>query len=183
MKDVPFSHHCTASKPARNNKHRLKVFRKFIGWHIVPEGLRVLDIGAPNFIGQELGITDFTEGDLNRTMISPASNYDIITCFEVINHLYNHGVLIENIRKHLKDGGTLYLSTPKLWAIAWAHGKENYVEMKPRSICKLFEYFGFEVIRYEVHNPWFFGFMFWGFRPFFRFLFNRFQLWELRKNA
>lgn len=180
---VPFANHCTASKPARNNKHRLKIFRRFIGWDKVPDGLSVLDIGASNYIGRELGITHFTAGDLNRTLRTTkygVEEYDVITCFEVINHLFNHGVLIENIKKRLKKGGTLYLSTPLYWLVAWKHGRGNYVEMTKESIQKLFEYYGFTVIRYETHNPWFWWFMFWGWRPFWRTLFNRFQLWEMR---
>jgi SAM-dependent methyltransferase len=181
MKVPPFSGHYTADKPAANNKHRLKRFRKFMGWDKVPEGLRVLDVGASNFIGRELGITDFTKGDLNRVFRSPKEEYDVITCFEVINHVMNHQLLLENIASRLKTGGKLYLSTPKLWLIAWPHGRGNYVEMKPRSMRLILEYCGFKILRYEVRNPWPFRFIFYGFRPPLRYIFNRYQLYECEK--
>jgi len=185
MKKVPFSGHYTADKPALNNRHRLKIFRKFLGWHSVPKNMKVLDIGASNFIGRELGITDFTAGDLNRTMRASGDEYGVVTCFEVINHLFNHGVLIENIKKRLKRGGKLYLTTPKYWLFAWKHGRGNYTEMDTHSIKLLFEYYGFKSLRYKTKNPWPWYWplhrSFWGFRPPFRLLFNRFQMWEFEK--
>jgi SAM-dependent methyltransferase len=163
VKSIPFSGHYTADLRRPNNIHRLNIFRKFLGWETVPKDLRVLDIGASNFIGRGLGITDFTSGDLNRTMRTPRQEYDVVTCFEVVNHLMNHQTLLENIGGKLKAGGKLYLSTPKLWLIPWPHGRSNYVELKPRSIQAALEHFGFRVLRYEVHNPWPLRFVLYGF--------------------
>jgi SAM-dependent methyltransferase len=177
---IPFSEHFTADLPAANNKHRLKIFRKFIGAHSLGN-LHVLDIGRPNFISRELKVTDNTVGDLNRGIKAPSNNYDAITCFEVLNHVMNALVLVQGMYDLLKPGGALYFSTPKLWLIPWYHGKENFVEYKVDRIKKLFEYAGFDVVRYECHNPWPPLFVFYGIRPPLRYLFNRFQLWEFKK--
>lgn len=180
-KTPPFSGLYTSHLPARNNKHRLKRFRKFFGWDTVPEGLRVLDTGHRNYIGVELGITDFTRGDLNVEMGTHLDEYDVILSMEVINHLYNHQTYLENINRKLKMGGTLYLSTPRPWLIFLPHGKGNYVEMSPRSIRIICEHFGFKPKRYECRNPWFWWFPLYGIRPIFKFIFNRYQLWEFEK--
>ena len=156
---VPFSGQYTANLSRPNNIHRLKIFKAFMG------ELRgdVLDVGAPNFIGKELGIKDFTRGDLNKVFRCSKEQYDVITCFEVVNHVMNQLFLLENIYSHLKPGGKLYLSTPKLWLFAWPHGKGNYVELYPRSLRMMLEYVGFKIVKEEVHNPWPFKFIFYGF--------------------
>jgi SAM-dependent methyltransferase len=180
-KQVPFSGMYTAHLPAINNKHRLKIFQRFIGWNVVPDGLDVLDIGARNYIGLQLGITQFTKGDLNEEMRTELDQYDVVTCFEVLNHVMQHLTLMRNAYAKLKPGGKLYLSTPKLWTIAWAHGRGNYVELKPRSLKLMLEYVGFKVKREKVCNPWPLRFIFYGIRPPFRWMFNRFILLECEK--
>jgi hypothetical protein len=120
---------------------------------------------------------------------------------------------LENIYARLKPGGKLYLSTPRLWFFAYPHGSNyseghgNYVELYPGSLRVILRYVGFTITREEVHNPWpfkfiFFGFLspirwfltdkkertsstagmkfsWWlGFRPVVRFLFNRFTIVE-----
>jgi len=156
---IPFSGFYTAGLDRPNNKHRLRIFRHFMG-ELKGD---VLDVGAPNYIGKELGITDFTHGDLNKSFKAPKEQYDVITCFEVVNHVMNQLFLLENIYAHLKPGGKLYLSTPKLWLFAWPHGKGNYIELYPRSLRSILEYVGFKIVREEVHNPWPFKFIFYGF--------------------
>ena len=174
----PWSGHITADKDAVNNKHRLKIFLKF---HGDLKGVNALDIGAPNYISRNLHIEDNTHGDLNKGIKAPGNAYDVITCYEVLNHVQNHLTLVEGMRDLLKPGGKLYFSTPLLWLIPWYHGRGNYVELKKDRVKKLFEYAGFEVVRYEWHNPWPWFFIFYGIRPPFRYLFNRFQLWEFKK--
>ena len=174
---VPFSGHFTANLARPNNIHRLKIFKAFMG-ELKGE---VLDVGAPNFIGKSLGITDFTRGDLNKTFRAPKEKYDVITCFEVVNHVMNQLFLLENIHAHLKEGGRLYLSTPKLWLFAFPHGKGNYVELYPRSLRLMLEYAGFKIVREKTCNPWPLKFIFYGFTAPFRMLLSK-QTREEQKN-
>jgi len=178
---IPFSGHFTADKDAPNNRHRLKVYRKFMGWDSVPDGVKVLDIGKSNFIGRELGITHFTVGDLNKGIRAPSDNYDIITNFEVIAHTMNPLIHAQACYALLKPGGVMYLATPKQWIVPWYHGRGNFAEYKKDRMQILLEYVGFIPVRYEEHSPWPWFFIFYGIRPPFRYLLNRFQLWELAK--
>lgn len=161
---------------------------------------------------------DYSEQDreiISHLWESPeeAAKTDVITCFEVLSHTYNHGILLDNIRAHLKQGGILYLTTPLVWGmISLPHGRGNYAEMTKDSVTTLLQMKGFTILRYEECNPWplrfiFFGFLapiralmgkpkeeegiaavstpmfsWWmGFKPVFKYAFNRFQLYELRK--
>jgi len=177
--DVPFSDHCTASLPALNNRHRLKVIRKFVGNSL--EGKRVLDVGARNFISESLDIWENTTGDLNRMFRSPNEIYDVITCFEVLQHTFNMGLLLDNIWGHLRGGGTLYLSTPRQGLFAWRHGKENFTELKVDALTRLLEYKGFVVTRSVVKRSYPFRFCFYGVRPPFKWLCHKFLLVEAVK--
>lgn len=180
---IPFSGRFSSLVDNGNNRNRLRQFRDFMGWEKVPEGLLVLDIGAPNFIGQQLGITHFTGGDLNVTMRTKLEQYDTITCFEVLNHVMNHLDFLRRIHGKLKPGGSLYLSTPKQGhlGLAWTHGLGNYCELSTHSLRQIVKYAGFEIVRHEIRNPWPLRFIFYGIRPPFRWIFNRYQLLECRK--
>lgn len=182
--EVPFSRHCTASLPALNNRHRLRQIRGFVGLSgglTFPSWLKVLDVGSRNYIGFGLRVTDFTEGDLNVEMRTRLTQYDVVTCFEVLNHVMNMGILLDNIRAKLKVGGKLYLSTPRLGLFAWMHGQENFTELKKRSLVRLLEYKGFRVLRYEVKRSYPFRFCFYGFRPPFKWLLHKYQIVEAVK--
>jgi len=212
MKGVtPFSGQFTADKPAVNNKHRLKVFRKFFSFDKFPEHLKVLDVGKSNFIARHLGITHNTIGDLNngikkiiiqklvtREVENPKledslwvekidvvnaepAQYDVITNFEVFNHMMNGLLFLQDCNRLLKMGGKMYLSTPLLWGVALSHGRGNYMELPKDRVLIILQYCGFKPIRYRRENPWPFRFIFYGFRPPFRWLLNRFQLWEFKK--
>jgi len=180
MKEIPFKYHGNSVDPDPNNCHRLKVYRQFIGNDFIPG--KSLDIGEPGYVSNQLAVTDNTAMcDLNYNIHAPQYEYDVITCFEVLNHVMNPLMLMEKICKFLKPGGKIYLSVPKLWLISWHHCKHNFVMYDPRRLATLFEYAGFDVVRSETHNPWPWWLMFYGFRPMFRVLLNRIQLFELMK--
>lgn len=153
----------TAQLPAMNNKHRLRQLRGFVGVTYFNQQFKVLDIGASNYISQEMRITDNTRGDLNNGVVAPRTDYDYVTCLEVLNHVQQHLTLLRDIHTLLRDGGTLYLSTPKLGWIAYVHGKGNYVELKARNTLALLEYCGFKIIRHKTYRSWPIRFMFMGF--------------------
>lgn len=201
----PFIAHNTASLKIPTNLHRLKIYRRFIGFPIT-KNLKALDVGGKNFIGNQLGISHFTSGDLNVTMKTQAEEYDLITCFEVISHTWNQGIVLDNIRKKLKVGGRLYLATPLRYGLSTIHGEGNYAEVTKLSMTKLLEYKGFKILRYEVHRSYplrcaFSGLLqplrfatgrhfedgikapkmkwkFLGLRPVYKYLFHKFQLIE-----
>ena len=208
---IPWSGDFTAQRPAENNRHRLRLFRKILGYDSIPENLKVLDIGKSNFIGRHLGATHNTVGDLNKGInkiiiqriverevenpktedslvaekleIVPATDgvYDAVFSFEIYSHNMNILQLTQHCNKVLKLGGSLFLTTPLPRLIAWEHGRGNMVEYKKSAVEVVHQYCGFKPVRYETHNPWPFSFVFYGIRPPFRWIHNRFQFWEFIK--
>ncbi len=164
-----------------NTRHRLRCYQKFIGRERFGEYERVRDIGRPNYVGRGLGIRWNTGHDLDKGLIRNSAESDVICCFEVLNHIMNPLLLLEDCYRSLSPNGRLYLSVPKLWLVPWHHCHYDFVIYDPERLERLFRYVGFEVVRRETHNPWPWYFMFYGVRPFFRVLFHRISVWELRK--
>lgn len=179
LNNVPFAKDCTAQLPALNNRHRLKIYRKFIGVEKFGEHLRVLDMGRSNYIGRELGIEEDTgEIDFSYPFVRSIGQYDIVTAFEVLNHSRNAEIFAQNCYNNLCAGGVLYLATPLPKYLYWLHGNENFTEYRKTAVEQLFRYVGFTPVKYEVHSPFPWYFMFWGWRPFWRVMFHRFQIWQ-----
>ena len=168
--------HRTASLPALNNRYRLTKLREFLG--VTHLSGKTLDIGAENFIGKSLGITDNTMGDLNYELNAPQELYDTILCLEVINHLFNSGILLDNIKMHLSRGGRLYISTPRLWGIVIPHGRGNFMELIHRNMKELLEYKGFKILRHKTYRSYPLRFFFYGFRPMIKVWLHRYTIFE-----
>ena len=58
---------------------------------------------------KDKNITRFVD---DATVFSSEKKYDIITCFETIEHVQDYKLLIQNLHKNLKDNGVLLISTP-----------------------------------------------------------------------
>ena len=119
---------------------------------------------------------DNTTIDLDEGKLT--GEYDVITALEIIEHLFNPLHLLKEISSVLKEGGKLYLSTPKekprfLWS------KDHFHEMNEKSILALIERAGFRVIRKEEIRIHPFKFYFTGIRPLLRFIFEKHLLLEL----
>ena len=104
--------------------------------------------------------------------------YDVITGFEIIEHLYNPLHCLEQVRKSLSENGRFFLSTPtgKPYFL-WAPG--HFHEIHRERLHTLFERAQFKIIRertFRIHRPYFY---FTGFRPFLRGIFEKVQIYEL----
>lgn len=174
----PFMDGCDDQTITKCFRHRMKVVKKFIGKDIDP--IITLDVGGSNKFSRALGIRHNTTGDLNAGF-KRKDLFKTITCFEVLEHVMNPLYLMESIYRSLRKGGTCYLSTPiKNWAY-FMQTPKHFTEYQPDRLRKMFEYAGFEVVKYRKFCVWDWEFMFWGIRPFFRVLLHRNQLWELKK--
>jgi 2-polyprenyl-3-methyl-5-hydroxy-6-metoxy-1,4-benzoquinol methylase len=52
--------------------------------------------------------------DLNTKIDYPDNSFDVVTCIEVIEHLKYPWLLVEELHRITKSGGTLILSTPNI---------------------------------------------------------------------
>lgn len=148
---------------------------------VVPDASRGLDIGQRSSFTTQLESFfdcpfDTTKVDLDVEPL--AGRYDVVTCFEIIEHLFNPLHLLLQIRKVMPPAGRLYLSTPSgkphfLWS------SSHYHEMLFRSIKALFDRAGFSILRKQKITtfPWWFYFK--GVRPLMRAVFERTWLFEL----
>ena len=118
-----------------------------------------------------------TNIDLDTDRIK--GEYDVITAFEIIEHLYNPLHCLEQIRKALIANGRLYLSTPlgKPYLL-WAPG--HFHEIHRERLYSLFKRAQFRIIRqntFRIHPAYFY---LTGFRPLLRGIFEKVQIYELR---
>jgi SAM-dependent methyltransferase len=52
--------------------------------------------------------------------------FDLVVSFQVIEHLYNPGAMLDNVRAHLKPGGIFLVTTPNLSSLGARWMKENW---------------------------------------------------------
>jgi len=177
--NIPFAYRGDSDMMSKQVPHRLRVTQRFIGKDIA--GLKTLDIGASNMFGRLLGLKDNTGMvDLNHDFSAPSKNYDLVGCFEIIEHVMNPLNLLLNIHKVLKHEGYCYLSTPRPF-FGFLQGRQHFTEYKPDRMERMMVFAGFKVIRRKKFCIWDWDFFFYGFRPAFRVLFHRNYIWELRK--
>ncbi len=96
----------------------------------------------------------------------PNKFFDVITCFDVIEHTTDPRALLENIRLKIKSHGTLVLSTPNCQGISarilgkkwWVFGPEAHLVLfSPNSLGLLLENAGFRVVKIytDTLTSWF----------------------------
>lgn len=119
---------------------------------------------------------DNTKGDLDFTSLE--GNYDLITSFEIIEHLFNPLFHLVELKGILSENGKIILSTPLAKPrVLWA--KKHFHEMSIKSIKALFHAAGFKIIRQEIFRVHPFMFYFSGVRPILRLFYDKIQIYEL----
>jgi SAM-dependent methyltransferase len=155
-----------------HHKHFLKVHKDF------PKNIKILDLGCNtgDFIAelQKKGC-DVWGVDINKNVVEFAKNhfkianvyhmsfdeffklpnlpkFNLITLFEVIEHLDNPLEFIQNIGKLLKDDGTVVLSTPsreRILVNTQDFPPNHLSRWNEQAIHNLFSKIGFKIIRVE----------------------------------
>lgn len=126
------------------HKRIVEVTPQTIGVDIDPDGVAVL-----NAQGYHTIVADAQTMDLGK-------QFDTIVAGEIIEHLENPGLFLENLAKHLRDGGNLVISTPNpfyagaSWKI-WRYGRpevheEHTLWLDPMTLRQLLLRTGFEVV-------------------------------------
>lgn len=119
---------------------------------------------------------DNTKGDLDY--ITLKGNFDLITSFEVLEHLFNPLFHLSQIKGVLSENGKLILSTP-LSKPRFLWSKEHFHEMSIKSIEALFHVAGFKIVRKEYFRVHPLIFYIKGIRPLLRLFFDKIQIYEL----
>jgi hypothetical protein len=178
---IPFAYEGDMHVIRRGLTHRIKVIRRFMGLETLA-CMKALDIGASNKFSRALGVEDNTLlTDLNREIHAPDKDYEVVTCFEIFEHNMNPLGMMDFIYDILKPGGVCYFSCPSLGWLGFYQGPNHFTEYKRSQLERMFRYVGFEIVKYKKFNLWDPWFIFFGFRPAWRVLFNRTHLFELRK--
>ncbi|MEK7124310.1 MAG: class I SAM-dependent methyltransferase [Patescibacteria group bacterium] len=81
---------------------------------------------------------------------SNSKKFDVITFFEVLEHLDNHREFIENLKKVLKPGGRMALSTPSRERVLanwnkWDFPPHHFTRWNKKSIENIFSKNGFKL--------------------------------------
>jgi SAM-dependent methyltransferase len=90
-----------------------------------------------------------------------AETFDTIVAGELIEHLANPGLFLRQARRHLNDGGTVVLTTPNPFSLAYflyaflkfpktCQNPEHTCWFCPRTMTELAERSGFKVSRFEL---------------------------------
>ena len=164
---------------ARTTQKRWRITKKFLAE--VPNAKIGLDLGDRTKFTEELESffkCPFKNSNIDLDTETIEGNYDIITAFEVIEHLFNPLHCLLEVNKSLNSNGRLYLSTPQSKPKILS-SPLHFHEMSERSLNALFSRANFKVARkitFEVHGFWFY---FTGIRPLLRSIFDRHWLFEL----
>jgi 2-polyprenyl-3-methyl-5-hydroxy-6-metoxy-1,4-benzoquinol methylase len=147
---------CVDARPARRDAQQSIHKPNLLFRRLVEADGRVtgVDIDAPGVEalraqGFDVVCADAQTMDLGR-------QFDAIVAGEVIEHVENPGMLLRNLRRHLKSGGRLIISTPnpffaaQTWKI-WRHGEpqchEGHVAWyDPLTLLALMERCGLQAV-------------------------------------
>lgn len=107
----------------------------------------VADMGDPNtakkLIENVKGIEIESIYNIDFDYDPIPGQWGTIICLEILEHLFNPLFFLENIKKALKPGGILYLSTPYRAKFLWT--EHHYHEIDDKRIRWLFERAGFGI--------------------------------------
>ena len=169
------------SKPALDN--RAKETLAYLQTQNL-KGKRLADCGEynpmarriENLLDREIETLDW---DFDRNFGTQYGKYDVIFCFEVLEHLFNPLFFLQVLKYHLESGGIIYLSTPRQWpqCIKAIH---HYHEIPTDRLMWLFDAAGLQVeemVKITIAGNWYNHL--YGIRPILRY-FQKTRLYKLR---
>jgi 2-polyprenyl-3-methyl-5-hydroxy-6-metoxy-1,4-benzoquinol methylase len=82
-------------------------------------------------------LLDITNRKNTNKFLTEFGKFDTITCLDVIEHIANHGLMLENIYTLLNDKGIVIISTPNVMSPEWIEQKKQlgYVRINTDHVC------------------------------------------------
>jgi SAM-dependent methyltransferase len=111
---------------------------------------------------------DSLDWDFNREN-TITEKYDAILCFEVLEHVFNPLLFLEQLKKMLADGGIIYLSTPYQYP-QFLKAIHHYHEIPADRIIWLYKEAGLKIldrVKVTIAGSWYNHLL--GFRPVLRY--------------
>jgi 2-polyprenyl-3-methyl-5-hydroxy-6-metoxy-1,4-benzoquinol methylase len=94
----------------------------------------------------------FSQGSVEKIPFE-ASTFDLVVCYETLEHVNEHGLMLKEIKRVLKPGGILLISTPDKKNYADIPGYKNSFHKKElyeaEFISLLKEYFTYHFLYYQ----------------------------------
>jgi len=110
---------CCASTEAkllkRHNEYK-KTAKSIIGVDINKE---LLDIAKAKMGAQNIYHLDVCDDYQVEQFIHAHGRYNTVVCTDVIEHVSNAGLFLDNIREMMTDDGLLYITTPNMRSVRW----------------------------------------------------------------
>lgn len=161
IKNQPYKTFKYADIGERNKK--VEILEDYLKVKFDP--LTAEDFNFDDFEGQEAG-----------------EKYDIITCFEILEHLQNPLFFMKNIVNRLDANGTIFLSTPSRPHMFYP--SYHFHEMKPQHLINwIFSPLGLEIVkrgRLKINMRW--SEHLKGIRPFLRLFINYTNIYQLKRS-
>jgi 2-polyprenyl-3-methyl-5-hydroxy-6-metoxy-1,4-benzoquinol methylase len=89
----------------------------------------------------------------NAETINLRKKFDVVVCCDLIEHIMNQGLLLQNCKRHLKNNGFLIISTPnaKSWRILFKPFKAHVLWHDKYTLIYLLEKNGFKLERFYYY--------------------------------
>ncbi|MGL4648521.1 MAG: class I SAM-dependent methyltransferase, partial [Caldilineaceae bacterium] len=132
----------------------LVAMRELGGWEV--EGVE-LDAATADYARRTYGLTVHT-GTLEAARL-PSAHYDVVTLFDVLEHLHQPTAALREVRRLLRPGGTLVLRVPnldswdaRLFGEAWAglDAPRHLYVYGPKTLSATLEAAGFDIEAWDT---------------------------------
>ena len=124
-------------------------------------GLDISEFALGQITGQRVGQTGLLVADVS-TLPFTDSCFDIITCFDVLEHIEEPLIALSEINRILKEGGLFMVSTPNISSVGlqwkgenWYGYHKTHVSLLSSKVwCELFANTGFKILDVFYDTLW-----------------------------